>query len=317
MCLVINIEHAMLGIYEDRIKKYYFLCFRLQTLFKMGSKVSKNQDKNIEESAVALPQESTKDMVIEESPSFSRRFRSSCRNWATKKGLMSNNEPGRSETDSEVGRGLVVEVEFKEEVAYTCGEGEKVKDTPDNKGSDASDEVDISSVIKHLVIEAQKKKVASRPNSRIFECQTDQSEKKITRNENEDPSEENRSGSGLKKDTNGKKDICDKKELKLGYLKESADLIVVEKANVVTDNSGGEIVVIFHNVDKLSGVVVADSAADVFSSSQVLGREDNTLSLEGNINSENENDKTVKMLRMDNVTTEPEEESLKETKTQK
>ena len=58
---------------------------------------------------------------------------------------------------------------------------------------------------------------------------------------------------------------------------------------------------------------MADSAADVFSSSQVLGREDNTLSLEGNINSENENDKTVKMLRMDNVTTEPEEESQKET----
>ena len=80
----------------------------------------------------------------------------------------------------------------------------------------------------------------------------------IRRNENEDPSEENRSGSGLKKDTNGKKDMCDKKELKLSYLKESADLIVVEKAHVVTDNSGGEIVVISHNVDKLSGVVVAD-----------------------------------------------------------
>ena len=79
-----------------------------------------------------------------------------------------------------------------------------------------------------LNIEAQKKKVASRPNSRVFECQTDASEKKITRNENEYPSEENRSGSGLKKDTNGKKDMCDKKELKLSYLKESADLIVVE-----------------------------------------------------------------------------------------
>ena len=56
--------------------------------------------------------------------------------------------------------------------------------------------------------------------------------------------------------------------------------------------------------------VVQDLPVAVFSSSQILGKEDYTLSFEGNCNTENE--ETVKILCMDNVTTEPEEESKKE-----
>ena len=166
-----------------------------------------------------------------------------------------------------------------------------------NKDSDASNEVDISKVIKHLVIEAQKKKVASRPNSRVFskvtskqviECQTNTSE-------NVHQIEEN-----MTKDVDGKKDTTAKRDLDIGNQKESADLIVVT----------GENVFISHNVDKLSGMVVADSASAVFSSSQLQEKEDNTFSLEGNSNKENAG--TVEILCMDNVTTEREEESKKE-----
>ena len=63
-------------------------------------------------------------------------------------------------------------------------------------------------------------------------------------------------------------------------------------------------------VDKLTDRVVQDLPVAVFSSSQILGKEDYTLSFEGNCNTENE--ETVKILCMDNVTTEPEEESKKE-----
>ena len=312
-------QHAMLVTWHvtDRvihlIRKCYLLCFRLQTIFKMGSKFSKSQDKNNEEGAVAMSHESTKDGVLEKSPGFSRKLRSSCRNWATKKGLMRNNEASKSETDSVV-RDVVLEEEFRQEVAYTCGEGEEGKDTPHNKDSDAA-EVDISSVIKHLVIEAQKKKVASRPNSRVFshvtkelliECPTDTSEKEVTTSENEHPSEEN-----MTKDTDSKKDIFSQTDLKHDNQKETADLIVVEKAKVVNDNSGGETVVISDSVDKFSGIVVADSAAEVFSSSQVKGKEENTLSLEGNI--DNENGEIVEILCMDNVITRPEESKKEET----
>ena len=87
-------------------------------------------------------------------------------------------------------------------------------------------------------------------------------------------------------------------------------MIVVEKANVVTDNSDGETIVISHSCDKLSGIVVADSAAEVFPSSQVQGKEDNTLNLEGNI--DNENGAIVEILCMDNVTTGPEESKKEE-----
>ena len=45
---------ACLGKFIHQIEKCCFLCFRLQPLFKMGSKFSKSQAKNNEESAEAL-----------------------------------------------------------------------------------------------------------------------------------------------------------------------------------------------------------------------------------------------------------------------
>jgi hypothetical protein len=271
----------------------------------MGSKFSKSQDKNNEESAEALSHESTKDGVLGKSPSFTRKFSCSCLNWATKRGLMRNAEAGKSETDS-VGRDAVVEVEFRQEVAYTCGEGKTEEDTPDNKDGDASNEVYISSVIKHLVIEAQKKKAGSRPNSRVFsnvtskqvtECQTDTSEKEVTKSENVPQIEDN-----MTKDVDGKKDTTAKRDLDIGNHKESADLIAVEIAKDATDNSEGENDVISHNVDKLVCIVGAESAAVVFSSSQLQGKGD----------SNNENGGNVEILCMDNPTTETEEESKKQ-----
>ena len=89
--------------------------------------------------------------------------------------------------------------------------------------------------------------------------------------------------------------ISGERGLKIGNQEESVDLIVLEKANVVTDNSIGKNVVISHVVDKLSGGVVADSADDLFSSGEGIGKDDNTLSFEGNI--DNYNSETVIIFR--------------------
>ena len=141
----------------------------------MGSKSSKTEGSDGKESGVALPQidEKSIDSDCDPSPSFSRRFRSSCKNWATKNGFVKSIEPGKSEPDSDGAKQVakdqfvVVEEIFEQEVAYTCGE---IVEESDSK---ALDEVELSEVIKHLVIEAQKKKSASRPNSRIFTNVTD------------------------------------------------------------------------------------------------------------------------------------------------
>ena len=64
---------------------------------------------------------------------------------------------------SSVVLGDVVEEEFKQEVAYKCG-----KEKEEHNDNEVGNEVDISEVIKHLVIEAQRKKAASRPQSKVF-----------------------------------------------------------------------------------------------------------------------------------------------------
>lgn len=73
----------------------------------------------------------------------------------------------KSETESQVetkpSSVVLVEEEFKQEVAYKCG-NEKEKSLDNEVGK----EVDISEVIKHLVVEAQRKKAASRPQSKVF-----------------------------------------------------------------------------------------------------------------------------------------------------
>ena len=74
----------------------------------------------------------------------------------------------------------VVEEVFKQEVAYKCGEERDDKnETATNK------EVDISEVVKQLVLEAHMKKNGSRPNSRIFSRNIDV--KSMECNEKEKP----------------------------------------------------------------------------------------------------------------------------------
>ena len=102
----------------------------------------------------------------EDKETLIRRVRRSCGHWAVKKGITDDVETGKDESDSKQNCELPVKEEvFKQEFAYTCGGGQ---DTTDNKVEVVNTEVDLSEVIKHLVIEAQKKKNASRPNSRIF-----------------------------------------------------------------------------------------------------------------------------------------------------
>merc|ERR1711915_136198 len=74
----------------------------------------------------------------------------------------------------------VVEEVFKQEVAYKCGnERDDEKETATNK------EVDISEVVKQLVLEAHRKKNGSRPNSRVFSRNIDV--KSMECNEKEKP----------------------------------------------------------------------------------------------------------------------------------
>merc|ERR1712226_846728 len=116
--------------------------------------------------------------------SFSKRFRKSCRNWAVQKGIV---DPKKKEDEKEG--------EQKEETATTV----EAKPAPVRRNScpDAAEvaevtkEDDLAAVVASLVVEAQKKKAASRSASREVLTEPEVEESDATKAAGEDLKEEN------------------------------------------------------------------------------------------------------------------------------
>ena len=119
------------------------------------------------------------DKTFDRNTSFGQRFRKSCRNWARQKGLVSSNkENGKAPTESKI----------KDE--------SKTEDTPPHVDQteepvteqEKQSENDIGSIVASLVVEAHKKKMASRAQSRAQSREMLQVEEPLNTEEMEVPS---------------------------------------------------------------------------------------------------------------------------------
>ena len=96
---------------------------------------------------------------FERGRSLSKRFRKSCRNWAAKKGIVDQSKSGRKDAGG-------VEEEAKreqEEVVARSSEPEEVMEEDDVT---EEPEMDVAVIVAELVVEAHKRKLASRAHSK-------------------------------------------------------------------------------------------------------------------------------------------------------
>jgi len=115
----------------------------------------------------SLPRNSgTLPRQLDRSTSFSKRFRKSCRNWAAQRGLVSGvNSQSKKENlgdDTEVPVETVVTSEQIEDKSTT----DKVQEVPEVVVTEPQKEMDLGAIVATLVVEAHKKKMASRAQSR-------------------------------------------------------------------------------------------------------------------------------------------------------
>jgi len=93
---------------------------------------------------------------FERGKSLSKRFRRSCRNWAAKKGLVEQGKPGRKEGTEE-------ETKREQEEAGKSSEPEEVMEEDDVT---EEPEMDVAVIVAELVVEAHRRKLASRVQSK-------------------------------------------------------------------------------------------------------------------------------------------------------
>eukprot|EP00090_Calanus_glacialis_P006060 TRINITY_DN14752_c0_g1_i1.p1 TRINITY_DN14752_c0_g1~~TRINITY_DN14752_c0_g1_i1.p1 ORF type:complete len:715 (-),score=248.84 TRINITY_DN14752_c0_g1_i1:113-2218(-) len=101
---------------------------------------------------------------LDRSASFSKRFRKSCRNWAAQKGLVNGNiQDGKkikpAEENEPSGEPDVMTEKFE-------GKPVEVQDVPEVVITEPEKEMDLAAIVATLVVEAHKKKMASRAQSR-------------------------------------------------------------------------------------------------------------------------------------------------------
>jgi len=140
----------------------------------------KGQTVNRSEWTGSLPRNSGKSKgppkQLDRSASFSKRFRKSCRNWAKQKGLVTGNKP--ADENEATGKPDVMTEKVEDKPV-------EVQDVPEVIITEPEKEMDLAAIVATLVVEAHKKKMASRAQSRAQsrEALLDDCTPEIKRNE--------------------------------------------------------------------------------------------------------------------------------------
>jgi len=140
----------------------------------------KGQTVNRSEWTGSLPRNSGKSKgppkQLDRSASFSKRFRKSCRNWAKQKGLVTGNKP--TDENEATGKPDVMTEKVEDKPV-------EVQDVPEVIITEPEKEMDLAAIVATLVVEAHKKKMASRAQSRAQsrEALLDDCTPEIKRNE--------------------------------------------------------------------------------------------------------------------------------------
>jgi len=140
----------------------------------------KGQTVNRSEWTGSLPRNSGKSKgppkQLDRSASFSKRFRKSCRNWVKQKGLVTGNKP--TDENEATGEPDVMTEKVEDKPV-------EVQDVPEVIITEPEKEMDLAAIVATLVVEAHKKKMASRAQSRAQsrEALLDDCTPEIKRNE--------------------------------------------------------------------------------------------------------------------------------------